>query len=184
MSILTTGDPTTSPSFSLVNRLSRFAWAIIWAFFFRPSPRPLHAWRNFLLRIFQAKIGKNVHIYTSVRIWAPWNLEVEDGVGIGDGANIYSMGKIKIGTRAVISQGAHLCAGTHDINSPRFQLVVKNITIGPKSWICAEAFIGPGVSIADGCVIGARAVVFKSIENCWTVWSGNPAKIIKTRSQH
>lgn len=182
MNMITEGDPTTSPSFSINNRLARLIWSIVWFFWFRPSPRVLHGWRSFLLRLFGARIGQNVHIYPSVKIWAPWNLHIEDGVGIGDGTRLYSMDLIHIGERAVVSQNSHLCAGSHDINSPRFQLITKPIHIGAKVWICADAFVGPGVHITEGCVIGARGVVFKSINQPWSVWGGNPATHIKQRA--
>jgi putative colanic acid biosynthesis acetyltransferase WcaF len=104
----------TGPSFPLADRLARAAWNVVQATAFRWSPRPLHMWRNFLLRLFGAKVGHGAHIYPCVRIWAPWNLEVGAEAGVADGVILYSQGKISIGRRAVVSQGAHLCAGTHD----------------------------------------------------------------------
>lgn len=91
------------------------------------------------------------------------------------------MAQMQIGDECVISQGAHLCGGSHDIDSSNFQLIAKPITLQPSVWICAEAFVGPGVHIARGCVVGARAVVMKSITEPWTVWAGNPAKNNKQR---
>lgn len=173
--IIQGNDPYSQPSFSRANRLGRAAWSITWLLMCRWTPRPLHRWRAFWLRLFGAKLGKQVHVYPSVSIWAPWQLTVEDRVGIGNGATIYNMAPITIGAEAVISQGAHLCAGSHDIDSPNFQLMAAPIHIAPKVWVCAEAFVGPGVQVAEGCVLGARAVVMRSISEPWTVWSGNPA---------
>jgi len=107
------------PSFSLQNRLLRTFWNIVYVLFFKYSPRPFHFWRSFLLRSFNAKIGKGVHIYPKVIIWAPWNLEIADEVGVGNGAILYSQDKIKIGYRAIISQGTHVCTGTHDYEKKR-----------------------------------------------------------------
>ncbi len=87
---------------------------------FRYSPRQFHLWRSFLLRLFGASIGEKVHVYPRVKVWAPWNIRLGDECGIGNGAILYSQGTITIGRRAVISQGAHLCAGTHDYNLPGF----------------------------------------------------------------
>ena len=173
--IIEDNDPYTQPSFSLRNRVARGAWGIVWLLLFRFSPNPVHSWRNVLLRTFGAELGRDVHIYPSVRVWAPWQLRVGDRVGIANGATIYNMALITIGSNTVISQGAHLCGGTHDIDSSNFQLVAKPINIGNNVWICAEAFVGPGVSVADGCVLAARCVVTKSIAEPWTVWAGNPA---------
>ena len=81
----------------------------------------------------------------------------------------YSMAPISIGRDAIVSQGAHLCAGTHDYDDPSFRLVVKDITVGDRAWVCADAFIGPGVVVGKGAVIGARSVVTRDMPE-WTVY--------------
>jgi putative colanic acid biosynthesis acetyltransferase WcaF len=179
--ILPGNDPATQPSFSLGNRVARATWGAVWLLLFRTSPRPAHAWRRALLRLFGARLGAHVHVYPGARIWAPWQLEIGDRVGVGDGATLYNMGPLRIGHDAVVSQGAHLCGGTHDIHSRNFQLVARAIDIGPHAWVCADAFVGPGVRIAPGCVVGARSVVMKSIAEPWTVWAGHPAQRVSTR---
>lgn len=173
--IIQGSDPYTQPSFSLGNRMARGLWGVVWLIFFCPSPRPLHAWRRLLLRLFGTKLGKHVHVYPNVKVWAPWQLIIGDRVGIADGVTLYNMALMEIGDHCVVSQGAHLCGGTHDIDSANFQLVAKPIKLEKNVWVCAEAFIGPGVTIAEGCVVGARAVVVKSIVEPWSVWVGNPA---------
>lgn len=173
----------TQPSFSLRNRVARALWGLVWLLLFRPSPRPLHAWRALLLRLFGARLGQHVKVYPNVSIWAPWALQLGSRVAIGNGVTLYNMAPLTIGDNCVVSQGAHLCGGTHDIHSANFQLRADPITLGNNVWICAEAFVGNGVSIADGSVIGARSVVAKSIEQTWTVWAGAPARAIGTRHQ-
>lgn len=173
-------DTFTQPSFSLGNRLRRLLWGVIWTLLFRWSPTPCFAWRIFLLRLFGAKIGRGVHIYSDVQIWAPWNLTMDDESALGRGVICYSMGPIALGKRAVVSQRAHLCAGTHDYEDQGMQLVTRPIVIGQRAWVCAEAFIGPGVTIGDGAVIGARAVVTKDMPE-WMVCAGNPCKPLKER---
>lgn len=126
-------------------------------------------------------MGKGVHVYPAVKIWAPWNLEFKDECGIASGAILYSQGKIIIGKRAVISQGAHLCAGTHDYNDPGFRLITMPIIIGDQAWVAAEAFIHPGIDIGEGCVIGARSVVTKNMP-AWMVCAGHPCKPLKERA--
>lgn len=179
--IIQGNDPFTQPSFSLRNRLARALWGATWALLFRTSPRFMHGWRRTLLRVFGAQLGRDVNFAASVKIWAPWQLKVGDRVGFGAGVNLYNMALLTIDDEAVISQGSHLCGGTHDIDSPNFQLVAKPIHIGPRVWICADAFVGPGVSVAEGCVLGARAVVVKSIDEPWSVWAGNP--VVKKRNR-
>ncbi|OYT97737.1 MAG: putative colanic acid biosynthesis acetyltransferase [Pseudomonas sp. PGPPP3] len=182
--ILQGNDPYTSPSFSLAHRVKRQLWNWVWLFLFRPSPRPLNAWRATLLRIFGAQLGRGVHVYPSAKVWAPWNLCLGDFVGVADGVNIYNMDMIKVGDFSVISQGAHLCGGSHDYNSKNFQLFSRKITLGKHVWICADAFVSLDVSIPDGVVVGARSVVTKSIADAWSVYAGHPAKKIGNRQRH
>ena len=145
-------DPYRNPSFTLRHRLRRLAWNVVHALLFRPSPRPFHAWRAWLLHLFGARLGEGCHVYPGVKVWAPWNLRLGNFVGVADGVTLYCMDYIEIGDYAVISQGAHLCGGTHDYNSANFQLVVKPIFIGAHAWVCAEVFIHPGVVAPDSWV--------------------------------
>lgn len=168
------------PSFSRGNRMRRLIWNVTWACFFWPSPRPFHGWRRMILRVFGAEVGNGVHVYPSAQIWAPWNLRLGDECGVGDSAKLYSQGVITIGVRAVISQGAHLCAGTHDYTRTGFPLITRPIEIGAHAWLGAECMVLPGVTVAEGSVIGARAVVTKDMP-AWTVCAGHPCRPIKPR---
>jgi len=148
--------------------------------FFRFSPRPCFGWRRFVLRGFGAKIGRQVHTYPSTRIYFPWNLAVGDWSAIGEDAFIYNLGQVTLGERVTVSHRAHLCAGTHDYTRTDLPLLKPPIEIGNQAWICADAFVGPGVVIGEGAVVGARAVVTKNVEP-WTVVAGNPARVVKQR---
>lgn len=156
---------------------------VFWAFgrlLFRLIPRPLYAPRRFLLRIFGAKVGKQVNIANTATIYFPWNLEIGDWSAIGEQAYIYNLGKITIGEKATVSQRVHLCAGTHDYRDSSMPLLKLPISIGDDAWICAEAFIGPNVTIGIGAVVGARAVVCRDVKS-WVVVAGNPASVIRNR---
>jgi putative colanic acid biosynthesis acetyltransferase WcaF len=167
-------------SFSLGNRMLRVIWGLTWLVLCRFTPPALHPWRRLVLRLFGARVGTGARVHASVRIWLPANLELGEQALIGPGVTIYNQGRIAIGARSVVSQRAHLCASTHDISDPHFQLVLRPITVGEGCWIAAEAFVGPGVTVGDGAVIGARAALFESAaEN--GVYSGNPARLIKQR---
>ena len=148
---------------------------------FRLSPRPLWGWRRWMLRRFGAKVGRGVHVFPTARITIPWNLTLGDYSAIGDRAILYALGPIIIGPRATISQRAHLCAGSHDWSSPEMTLTKPPIKIGEETWICADAFIGPGVTVGDRAILGARAVVTKDVEEDAIV-AGNPVKRIGTRN--
>lgn len=167
-----------SPSFSLKNRWARFAWTLVYCILFRPTPRPLHAWRAWLLKQFGAQLGPKCHIYPKAIIWAPWNLTCGTVVAIADGAEIYNPSPITIGDFAVVSQGAYLCGASHDYKLTSFPLISDSIRIGPSAWIAARAILQMGVTIGEGCVIGAGSVVTKDMP-AWTVCAGNPCRPIK-----
>jgi putative colanic acid biosynthesis acetyltransferase WcaF len=174
-------DAFNAPSFSLANRLARAAWGVAHWLLIRWTPRPCHAWRAFILRIFGAKLGRNCHIYPKAIIWAPWNLQAGDEVGVADGAILYNQAPIQLGRRVVISQGAHLCTGTHDYEDPAFPLRAQPIVVHDQAWIAAEAFVHPAVTIGEGAVIGARSVVTRDMPP-WMVCAGHPCQPIKPRA--
>lgn len=146
------------------------------------SPRPFWGWRRLLLQLFGARIGREVHVHPSVRITIPWNISIGDQTAVGDRAILYALGSITLGERVTISQGAHLCAGTHDHRDPAMPLLKPPISIERDAWICAEAFVGPGVRIGAHAIIGARCVVMKDVAPGMTM-VGNPARAIGHRSE-
>lgn len=157
----------------------RLAWASL-----RPafawSPRICWGWRNSLLRLFGARLGRGVRVDPSARIFAPWRLAVGDHSSIGWNAILYNLGPMEIGARVTISQGAHLCGGTHDHTDPTMPLRRMPIVIGDEAWVCADAFIGPGVTVGSRSVVGARAVAVRDVPAGMIV-AGNPAVVIKPR---
>lgn len=168
-------------SFGLKNKLKRSIWNLTYWIFFRPFNLVFFkGWRAMVLRVFGALVGREANIYASVKIWAPWNLEIGDYSSLGPQVDCYNQGKIKIGSHTVISQKTYLCASSHDYSLPDFPLILKPIEIGDQVWIAADAFIAPGVTIGGGAVVGARAAVFKDIQE-WAVVGGNPAQFIKKR---
>ena len=169
-----------APSFSLANKFRRLLWGFAWLVAFRFTPPPLWAWRRFVLRLFGARIGKCVRVYGSVRIWLPANLEMGDGAVLGREVHCYNQGRITIGPETTVSWNTTLCSSSHDFENPLFPLVIRPIDIGSQVWIAAEAFIGPGVRIGDGAVLGARTVAMQDLEG-WKVYSGNPAVLLKSR---
>jgi putative colanic acid biosynthesis acetyltransferase WcaF len=165
---------------SLGNKLGRVLWGIVWLLLYRPSPKPFHFWRRFLLRLFGAKIGRGSHPHASVRIWAPWNLELGDHSCLGHEVDCYCVAPIAIGAHATVSQYSYLCTASHNIEQPDMPLVTAPITIGDGAWITADVFVGPGVTIGDGAVVGVRATVLEDVEP-WTVVGGNPARFLRMR---
>jgi putative colanic acid biosynthesis acetyltransferase WcaF len=160
-----------------------YAGRVLWALatpLFRLSPRPLYGWRRLLLRAFGASVGRDVRIHPAARIVIPWNLRIGDQASLGDRALVYNLGPVTIGARATVSHLAHLCAGSHDYLDPALPLLRLPITIGADAWICAQAFVSPGLELGDGCVVAAGAVVTRPVA-AWTVVGGNPAVHIRDR---
>jgi len=134
-----------------------------------------------VLKIFGAKLSGMPFIHSTARIQVPWNLTMKHRACLGERANAYSLGKIKIMEGATIAQESYLCTGTHDFNDPNLQLITKPITIGKNAFIGARAMILPGVYIGDRVIIGAMSVVSKDVPDHQIV-AGNPAKKIGERA--
>ena len=157
---------------------------VLWNYMGQPAFRlTFHNWygvRRALLRLFGARVGRNARLRPSVRIEQPWNLIVGAESSIGDRAIVYCLGRVTIGDAVSISQGAHLCAGTHDFADPAMPLVRPPIVIERRAWIAADAFIGPGVTVGEGAILGARGCAMKDLE-AWTIYAGNPARALRER---
>jgi len=168
-------------SLSRKNQIARLLWNIVWILFARPIPRRMfNGWKIFLLRLFGAKVNRKAVIYSSARIYMPWNLEMDEYSCLAPEVDCYNAAKIKIGAHATVSQKTYLCSASHDITRSTNPLIIAPITIEDQAWISASAFIGMGVTIGQGAVVGATASVYKDVEP-WTVVGGNPAKFIKKR---
>ncbi len=133
-----------------------------------------------LLRSFGARIGRNARIDPSVRVWAPWNLAVGEEASLAWGVHCYSVDFITIGDHATVSQESMLCTGSHDVTDPHMRLITATICIEDQAWVCARAFISPGVTVARGAVVGACSVATRDVA-AWTIVAGNPARFLKPR---
>ncbi len=165
---------------SLVNKAGRLLWQAAWWLLFRPVPWFWHAPRRFLLRLFGARVGRGAQIMPSVHIWAPWNISIGDHAAVSHGVDLYSVDHIEIGAHATVSQRAFLCTATHDIDHLHMPLTSAPIRIGDGAWVCAEAYLHPGVSVGTDAVVGVRAVVLHDVASGQVV-GGNPAKFLRLR---
>ena len=163
------------------HQIIRFIWGLVWTIFASLLPRTVgNGWKCFLLRLFGAKIAKDAVLYSSAKIYYPANLIMEKNSCLASNVDCYNVDVIKLGTNVTVSQGAYLCTASHDITSRQHTLITAPIIIEDKAWVAADAFVGMGVTIGEGAVVGARAAVFKDIEP-WMIVGGNPAKPIKKR---
>lgn len=146
----------------------------------RWTPQAMYGWRRLALRIFGAKVGRNVLIRPGVKVTFPWKVTIGDHCWIGDNVTIYSIAEVVLGEHTVVSQESYLCTGTHDYTKFDFPLVASAINIGAECWVAARAFIGPGVRIGNASVVGAGSVVLRDVPER-TVVGGNPAKALGAR---
>ena len=175
-------DPYQRPAFSLGDRVRRLVWNTCWLLFYRTSPRPFHAWRAMLLRAFGAKMGPRCHFYPASKVYAPWNLVADEGATAGDGSELYNPAPLRLGSHAIVSQGAYICGATHDFDDARFPLLSYAMEIGSYAWICARASVAPGVKVGEGAVLGLASVATKDLEP-WSVYAGSPAVRVKDRNR-
>lgn len=162
----------------------RLLWVMVQATFFRWSPKPCHRWRAFLLCLFGATIERpgQVAVFPTAEIYFPWKLTLHPRSVIGPRVTVYNLDRVTLAFGANVSQGSHLCAGTHDYTRWSMPVVLKPITIGRNAWVAAEVFIGPGVTVGELAVIGARSVVLKNQPER-KVCGGNPCRPLKDRPE-
>lgn len=164
--------------------LLRWVWGFVQATIFRWSPRPWHGFRARLLRCFGADIPEpgQVVVFPTVRIIFPWKLSLAPRAMIGPRVIIYNLARITLKRGANVSQNCHLCAGTHDFTRWDMPLVTAPITLGENTWLGADVFVGPGVTIGELTVVGARAVVVRDLP-ARKICVGHPCRAIKDRPE-
>lgn len=162
-------------------RLCRLVWLLVWGIGARWMPYFIgNGWRVQLLTWFGLSNSGRISVYPTARIWAPWNIKMGKHVAIDDFVNLYSPAPIVIGTKVAISREAFICTAGHDISKGCRPLTTAPITICDGVWIGARAFVLPGVTIGEGAIVAACAVVTKDVPP-WTVVAGNPARVVKIR---
>jgi putative colanic acid biosynthesis acetyltransferase WcaF len=164
--------------------LGRELWALVEATVFRWSPRTWHGFRARLLRLFGADIPEpaQVVVFPTARIVFPWKLALAPRAMVGPHVRLYNLGPIALRRGATLSQHCHLCAGTHDYLRWSMPLVARPIVIGENAWLAAEVFVGPGVTVGELAVVGARSVVVRDLP-ARRICVGNPCRPVKDRPE-
>ena len=166
--------------YSTREKIGRLLWAIVQATLYRWSFPTWYGYRLMILRLFGANVHSSCRFRRLTRFECPWNLTAGKNCSAGDRAMLYCLGPVTLGDRVSISQNAHICAGTHDITRSDLPLVRPPITIGDDTWIAADAFVGPGITIGERVILGARGCAFTNLESDW-IYGGNPAKKLRPR---
>jgi putative colanic acid biosynthesis acetyltransferase WcaF len=162
------------------NPVKRVLWYYVNALVFKSSLFPFYAFKIFLLRLFGAKIGKEVEIKPCVNIKYPWWLTIGNEVWIGENVWIDCLVPITIGNNVCISQGAILLTGSHNYKKPSFDLIIKEVILEDGVWIGAFSIINAGVVAASHAVLTSGSVATKNLE-AYAVYQGNPAVKIRDR---
>src|SRR6266536_4178757 len=150
-----------------------------------PSYTLRHAWyRNILgWRIgAKAAILMGQHVQMAGVRSSGQKVSIGKGTVINHGCLLYTTGGLVIGENVSISAGAWLVTGTHDMNDPLFPDRYMPITIGNYAWIGTRATILAGVTIGEGAVIMAGAVVTRDVPP-YAVVGGIPARFVSQRTQ-
>ncbi len=161
-------------------RLKEVLWLIVRSMAFLHMPFPFYGFRRCLLRWFGAQVGKGVVIKPGVKITFPWKLVIADNAWLGEDCWILNLDRIEIGANVCLSQRAMLCTGSHDWTSPRFELILRPVTIESGAWIAAGAFVGPGVTVGTHAVLTANSVATRDLEP-YAIYQGNPAEKVRDR---
>jgi putative colanic acid biosynthesis acetyltransferase WcaF len=170
--------------FSRREMMGRELWAAVEATIFRWSPRGWHGFRARLLRSFGAEIPEPAHvvIFPTARIVFPWKLTLAPRAMVGPHVRLYNLARIELRRGATLSQHCHLCAGTHDFRRWTMPLVTRPIVIGENAWLATEVFVGPGVTVGELAVVGARSVVVRDLP-CRQICVGNPCRPVRDRPE-
>ncbi|ARP95089.1 putative colanic acid biosynthesis acetyltransferase [Bordetella genomosp. 13] len=155
-------------------------WWLVDSTLFRGSPQFAYGFRRFLLRLFGARVGRDVLIRPSARITYPWKLRIGDHSWVGDDVVLYSLATIDIGSHAVVSQRGYLCAGYHDHGAPDFPIRGGPIVIEDGAWLATDVFVAPGVTVRRNAVIGARSSVFADMPPDM-ICHGSPCRPVRER---
>jgi putative colanic acid biosynthesis acetyltransferase WcaF len=155
-------------------------WWMVQSTLFRLSPDILYGWRSFLLRLFGARLGKNVRIRATARVTYPWKLTAGDHVWVGDDCVLYNLGEIVLGSHVALAHHIYLCTGLHDYTRIDFPIGQKPVSIEDEVWICNDVFIAPGVTVGKGAIVGARSTVLHSLP-AGMICLGHPAQAVRAR---
>lgn len=165
---------------SFGNRVYRLTWNCVAFLLAFTPPRLGWPFRKCVLSLFGARIGKS-WLHSRVKIWAPSRLKIGDHSYIDAGVYLYNPWDIEIGDRVIISFNSLICTPSHDFRQASMPLIGKPIQMKNDIWVAAQSIVGPGVELANGTVLGAGTVLFKSSEP-WSVYAGNPGKKVAERA--
>ena len=160
--------------------LKELLWRMIQQGFFNAEWITAYGFKRRILRGFGAELAPCVVVKPKAKITFPWKLSIGANSWIGEEAWLLNLDRITIGSNVCISQRAFLCTGSHNWKKESFDLITQPIVIEDGAWICADVFIGPGVTVGENSVVTAGSVVNKDLPPNM-ICSGNPCVAVKKR---
>ena len=154
-------------------------WYFVNLFFFRSGLMPFSVILVAILKLFGAKIGKDVRVKPGIHIKFPWKLELGDHSWLAD-CYIENLSPVIIGRNVCVSQEAMLLTGNHNYKKQGFDLMVEPITLEDGAWIGARAVVCPGVHVASHAILTVGSVATRSLE-AYSIYQGNPAVWVRER---
>lgn len=154
-------------------------WYLTSLLFFRSGLMPISSVLVFLLRLFGAKIGKDVRIKPYIYVHYPWKLSVGDHSWLAE-CRIENLDQVSIGKNVCVSQQAMLLTGNHDYKKTGFDLITKPITLEDGVWIGAKAIVCPGIKAHSHAVLTVGSIATKDLA-AYSIYQGNPAVKVKDR---
>ena len=130
--------------------------------------------------IFSINVASDSIIYSNCKFYDPWNITIGNNSIINNNIFLDARRKIIIGNNVSISSYSKIYTLEHNIDSPTFEAQGGPVIINDWVFIGSSAIILPGLTLGEGAVVAAGAVVTKDVEP-WTVVGGVPAKFIKNR---
>jgi maltose O-acetyltransferase len=142
---------------------------------------PSHTVRNWFYRRAGMVLPLSSSIHWRAEFYAPERIVVGEHCTIGDSCFLDGRSGLTIGDS--VNLGSHVTIYTrqHAVDSPDFAEVGAPVTVGDHAWIASHAIVLPGVSIGEGAVVAAGAVVTKDVAP-FAMVAGNPARFVRERS--
>ncbi len=143
---------------------------------------PTSRLRHLIYRAFGMKISHESHIYMGAEIRTPSRIKIGTGTSIGHRAILDGRGSLTIGNHVNFGTGVWVWTAEHDVHDQDFRVHKEPVVIEDFVWCSARVMVLPGVTIGEGSVVAAGAVVTKDVEP-YTIVGGVPAKKIGERSR-
>ena len=134
----------------------------------------------YILKLFGAKVGKNVLLKPSINIKYPWKLTIGDYSMVGENVWIDNLEEVVIGRNVCISQGAMLLSGNHDYKKISFDLILGKIILEDGVWICAKSIVCANVICKTHSILSVNSTATSNLEP-YSIYSGIPAVKIRNR---